>query len=181
MEELVVGLNAIGGGCATIGLAGAGAGGGVLFAGLLLALGTFLLLKGQLFQSANAGIELVQVIGLSASMVAFLILFSYPVLADDKKNMYGMVDDLIYEIFELSMYGLTMFGLVAVVMLTLKLALRSSRFTEVVKGYPRLQYVLTAVRAYTNKSMWFDVAVIAMSVAGWAYVIYCFYVAGYWN
>jgi F-type H+-transporting ATPase subunit c len=76
MEGLVVGLKAIGGGCATIGLAGAGAGGGVLFAGFLLALARNPSLKGQLFQFAILGFALTEAIGLFALMVAFLILFS---------------------------------------------------------------------------------------------------------
>ena len=66
----------IGAGLATIGLAGAGVGIGVVFAGLIIATSRNPALKPQLFNYAILGFALAEATGLFALMVAFLILFS---------------------------------------------------------------------------------------------------------
>jgi F-type H+-transporting ATPase subunit c len=65
----------IGSGLATIGLVGAGVGVGVVFGSLLLSLSRNPQLEKQLFSYAVLGFALTEAVGLSASMMAFLILF----------------------------------------------------------------------------------------------------------
>ena len=66
----------IGAGLATIGLAGAGAGIGIVFCGLIIAYGRNPSLKNELFGYAVLGFALSEATGLFALMIAFLILFS---------------------------------------------------------------------------------------------------------
>jgi F-type H+-transporting ATPase subunit c len=66
----------IGAGLATIGLAGAGVGIGVVFAGLITATSRNPALKSQFFNYAILGFALSEATGLFALMVAFLILYS---------------------------------------------------------------------------------------------------------
>jgi F-type H+-transporting ATPase subunit c len=66
----------IGGGLATIGLAGAGAGIGIVFGALMLSFGRNPSLKNELFGYAILGFALSEATGLFALMIAFLILFS---------------------------------------------------------------------------------------------------------
>jgi F-type H+-transporting ATPase subunit c len=66
----------IGAGMATIGLVGAGAGVGIVFAALMLAFSRNPSLKNELFGYAVLGFALSEATGLFALMVAFLILFS---------------------------------------------------------------------------------------------------------
>ena len=65
----------IGGGLATFGLAGAGIGIGIIFAGLLLATARNPNLIGELFRAAILGFALTEAIALFSLMIAFLILF----------------------------------------------------------------------------------------------------------
>lgn len=65
----------IGAGMATIGLAGAGVGIGVVFGSLLISYARNPSLKGQLFSWAILGFALTEAIALFALMMAFLILF----------------------------------------------------------------------------------------------------------
>jgi F-type H+-transporting ATPase subunit c len=65
----------IGAGLATIGVVGAGAGIGILFAGLLLGISRNPLLENKLFQMTLLGFALCEAMGLLAIMMAFLILF----------------------------------------------------------------------------------------------------------
>lgn len=66
----------IGSGMATIGLAGTGAGIGIVFGCLLLALSRNPFLKQDLFGYALLGFALSEAIALFALMMAFLILFT---------------------------------------------------------------------------------------------------------
>ena len=66
----------IGAGLATIGVAGAGAGIGIVFAGLLNGYGRNPGLRANLFQFAILGFALTEAMGLLALMMAFLILYS---------------------------------------------------------------------------------------------------------
>jgi len=66
----------IGAGLATIGLAGAGAGVGIVFAGFLNAVARNPFLKDELFRNAILGFALTESMGLLAIMMAFLILYS---------------------------------------------------------------------------------------------------------
>jgi F-type H+-transporting ATPase subunit c len=66
----------IGGGLATIGLAGAGVGVGIVFGSLILALSFSPDLEKLLFKFAMLGFALTEAVGLLALMIAFLILFS---------------------------------------------------------------------------------------------------------
>lgn len=72
---LTTGKN-IGAGLATVGLAGAGAGIGIVFCGLIIAYGRNPALKTELFGYAVLGFALSEATGLFALMMAFLILFS---------------------------------------------------------------------------------------------------------
>jgi F-type H+-transporting ATPase subunit c len=67
----------IGAGLATIGLAGAGAGIGIVFAALINATSRNPSLKQQLFGYAILGFALTEAMGLFALMMAFLILYSF--------------------------------------------------------------------------------------------------------
>jgi len=64
----------IGGGLATIGLAGAGAGIGTVFGSLILGISRNPSLRQELFRVAILGFALTEAIALFALMVAFLIL-----------------------------------------------------------------------------------------------------------
>jgi F-type H+-transporting ATPase subunit c len=65
----------IGGGIATIGLAGAGAGIGTVFGSLILGISRNPSLRAELFRTAILGFALTEAIALFALMVTFLILF----------------------------------------------------------------------------------------------------------
>lgn len=67
----------IGAGLATIGLAGAGAGIGTVFAALITAFSRNPSLKAQLFAYAILGFALTEAVALFALMMAFLILFTF--------------------------------------------------------------------------------------------------------
>lgn len=62
-------------GVATTSLVGAGAGVGIVFGSLLLAVSRNPNLKGQLFQYAILGFALTEAVGLLGLMMAFLLLF----------------------------------------------------------------------------------------------------------
>lgn len=66
----------IGAGMATIGLAGAGAGIGMVFSGLITAVARNPALRPQLFAYAILGFALSEATGLFALMIAFLLLFA---------------------------------------------------------------------------------------------------------
>jgi F-type H+-transporting ATPase subunit c len=66
----------IGAGLATIGLAGAGVGIGVVFSGLITATARNPQLRPQLFTYAILGFALSEATGLFALMIAFLLLYS---------------------------------------------------------------------------------------------------------
>ena len=65
-----------GAGLATIGLAGAGVGAGLVFGSLVFALGRNPSEETRLFKYAMLGFALTEAVGLLALMMAFLILFS---------------------------------------------------------------------------------------------------------
>ena len=67
----------IGAGLATIGLAGVGAGVGIVFAALITAFGRNPSLREQLFGFTILGFALTEAVGLFALMMAFLILFTF--------------------------------------------------------------------------------------------------------
>ena len=67
----------IGAGLATIGLAGVGAGVGIVFAALITAFGRSPSLREQLFGFTILGFALTEAVGLFALMMAFLILFTF--------------------------------------------------------------------------------------------------------
>jgi len=75
IPSLIVLGKSVGAGLATIGVVGAGAGIGILFAGLLLAFSRNPLLEPKLFQYTLLGFALCEAMGLLAIMMAFLILF----------------------------------------------------------------------------------------------------------
>lgn len=66
----------IGAGLATIGLAGTGAGIGVVFGGLVLGIARNPSIRNELFRTALIGFAFTEAIALFALMMAFLILFS---------------------------------------------------------------------------------------------------------
>ena len=66
----------IGAGAATIGVAGSGAGIGIVFGALITGYARNPSLKGQLFTYAIMGFALSEAVALFALMIAFLILFS---------------------------------------------------------------------------------------------------------
>jgi len=70
----------IGAGLATIGLAGAGVGIGLVFSSLMSATSRNPSMRPQLFQYAILGFALSEATGLFALMIAFLILYSYSTL-----------------------------------------------------------------------------------------------------
>jgi len=75
-DVILIASKNIGGGLATIGLAGAGAGIGTVFGSLLLAYSRNPSLKKELFIYAILGFALTEAIALFALMIAFLILFT---------------------------------------------------------------------------------------------------------
>jgi F-type H+-transporting ATPase subunit c len=66
----------IGAGLSTIGVVGAGAGIGIVFAGLLLGISRNPMKEAKLMQLALLGFALTEAMGLLALMMAFLILYS---------------------------------------------------------------------------------------------------------
>ena len=76
MDNLLQASKFIGAGLATIGLAGAGVGIGVVFSGLITATSRNPALRPQLFQYAILGFALSEATGLFALMIAFLLLFA---------------------------------------------------------------------------------------------------------
>jgi F-type H+-transporting ATPase subunit c len=66
----------LGAGAATIGVVGAGAGIGIVFAGLLVALSRNPAKEARLMQIVLLGFALTEAMGLLAIMMAFLILYS---------------------------------------------------------------------------------------------------------
>jgi F-type H+-transporting ATPase subunit c len=72
----LAGAKLIGAGLATIGLAGVGAGVGIVFASLVSAYARNPSLKQQLFAYTLLGFALTEAIALFALMMAFLILYS---------------------------------------------------------------------------------------------------------
>jgi len=75
MDTKVVYFKLLGSGLATIGLVGAGAGVGVVFGSLLLAVARNPDNLNTLFRLAILGFALTEAVGLLALMMAFLILF----------------------------------------------------------------------------------------------------------
>jgi F-type H+-transporting ATPase subunit c len=75
LETYLTASKNIGAGAATVGLAGAGAGIGAVFCGLIIAYGRNPFLKNELFGYAILGFALSEATGLFALMMAFLILF----------------------------------------------------------------------------------------------------------
>jgi len=67
----------IGAGVATVGVAGSGAGIGIIFSGLITGYSRNPSLKQQLFAYAILGFALSEAIALFALMIAFLILFTF--------------------------------------------------------------------------------------------------------
>lgn len=74
--ELVAAAKYIGAGLATIGVVGAGAGIGIVFAGLLLAISRNPTKENRLIQLLLLGFALTEAMGLLAIMMAFLILYT---------------------------------------------------------------------------------------------------------
>jgi F-type H+-transporting ATPase subunit c len=72
-----MGSKFLGAGLATIAMAGAGVGIGVIFSGLLISLSRQPSLEKQLFSYAILGFALTEAIALFALMMAFLILFGF--------------------------------------------------------------------------------------------------------
>jgi len=75
MDSRVVYFKLLGSGLATIGLVGAGAGVGVVFGSLLIAVARNPDQLNNLFRLAILGFALTEAVGLLALMMAFLILF----------------------------------------------------------------------------------------------------------
>jgi len=73
---LTTAAKSIGAGLATIGVVGAGAGIGIVFAGLLVALSRNPGKEDRLMQMVLLGFALTEAMGLLAIMMAFLILYS---------------------------------------------------------------------------------------------------------
>jgi F-type H+-transporting ATPase subunit c len=74
--SLTTAAKSIGAGLATIGVVGAGAGIGIVFAGLLVALSRNPAKEARLMQIVLLGFALTEAMGLLAIMMAFLILYS---------------------------------------------------------------------------------------------------------
>jgi len=74
--KMVEAAKYIGAGAATIGVAGTGAGIGIVFGSLITGYARNPSLKGQLFTYAIMGFALSEAVALFALMIAFLILFS---------------------------------------------------------------------------------------------------------
>jgi F-type H+-transporting ATPase subunit c len=66
----------IGAGCATIGLAGSGAGIGIVFAALVIGISRNPSLKDEMFKMAILGFALTEAIALFVLMIVFLLLFA---------------------------------------------------------------------------------------------------------
>nr|YP_009720864.1 ATP synthase F0 subunit 9 [Scherffelia dubia]YP_009720881.1 ATP synthase F0 subunit 9 [Scherffelia dubia]QGP70681.1 ATP synthase F0 subunit 9 [Scherffelia dubia]QGP70684.1 ATP synthase F0 subunit 9 [Scherffelia dubia] len=77
MPYMLEGAKLIGAGCATIALAGAGAGIGIVFGSLINSVARNPSLTKQLFGYAILGFALTEAIALFALMMAFLILFVF--------------------------------------------------------------------------------------------------------
>ena len=75
MDTTLQSAKMIGAGLATIGLAGVGAGVGIVFAALITSFARKPSLRQQLFSFTILGFALTEAIGLFALMMAFLILF----------------------------------------------------------------------------------------------------------
>jgi|TARA_X000000950_G_scaffold16118_1_gene17550 F-type H+-transporting ATPase subunit c len=76
LEVILKSSKMIGAGMATIGLTGAGAGIGIVFGSLVIALSRNFEIKKDLFGYAILGFALTEAIALFALMMAFLILFT---------------------------------------------------------------------------------------------------------
>lgn len=74
--SLTTAAKSIGAGLATIGVVGAGAGIGIVFAGLLVALSRNPAKEARLMQIVLLGFALTEAMGLLAIMMAFLILYA---------------------------------------------------------------------------------------------------------
>lgn len=74
--SLTIAAKSIGAGLATIGVVGAGAGIGLVFGSLVLAVGRNPAKETRLIQLALLGFALAEAMGLLAIMMAFLILYS---------------------------------------------------------------------------------------------------------
>jgi len=74
--EILAAGKLIGAGAATAGIAGAGAGIGMVFGGFLNALSRNPELRDELFKNTILGFALTEAMGLLALMMAFLILYS---------------------------------------------------------------------------------------------------------
>ena len=74
--EFLESAKIIGAGCATVGVAGSGAGIGSVFGSLIVGYARNPSLKGQLFTYAILGFALSEAVALFALMMAFLLLFS---------------------------------------------------------------------------------------------------------
>ena len=75
-STLLAGLKSIGAGLATIGLAGTGAGIGIVFSGMIIALSRNSSLEASFFRYTLLGFALTEAMGLLAVMMAFLILYA---------------------------------------------------------------------------------------------------------
>lgn len=73
---MVLAAKYIGSGLATVGLAGAGVGIGLVFGNLLVAVSRNPSLRGQLFSYAILGFALAEATGLFCLMMAFLLLYA---------------------------------------------------------------------------------------------------------
>jgi F-type H+-transporting ATPase subunit c len=77
IKEMVLGFKMVGAGLATVALAGAGVGVGLVFAALILGYSRNPSLKEQLFSYTILGFALTEAVGLFALMMAFLILYAF--------------------------------------------------------------------------------------------------------
>lgn len=75
-STLLAGMKSIGAGLATIGLAGTGAGIGIVFAGMIIALSRNSALEATVFRYTLLGFALTEAMGLLAVVMAFLILYA---------------------------------------------------------------------------------------------------------
>lgn len=76
-KKMLESAKLLGAGLATIGLAGAGVGVGIVFAALVTATARNPSLKQQLFSYTILGFALTEAVGLFALMMAFLILYAF--------------------------------------------------------------------------------------------------------
>ena len=74
---MLEGAKLIGAGCATIALAGAGAGIGTVFGALVVGMSRNPSLEKEMFRYTILGFALTEAMGLFALMMAFLILFAF--------------------------------------------------------------------------------------------------------